>query len=476
MKRLLYKNKLVTKKKVVIKTKSKKLTNAKNNDKIKGIISLTSWKARIQYVHKTIESFLRNTNGFKVVLVLCEEEFPNKERDLPSTITKLISKRFEILWVRKNYKAFKKVLFTMEKYPNFPIISADDDMICLQDYPSVMYEKWSKNKDSFITAKAHTFEKVFLPVKSAIPHTFGCCTLYPPRIFGEYGIKCLTDDILECYESDAYYSALKYYLGLDKCIIIQSLNKMFKFTSTDEISPMRDVYVNDNRKNTRKKIFEYVKRNISHQILQNATILTANFNVPIFTRNMIASMRKQLGFDIHVTILDNSTIVPWDNSIVDNVSVIDNTNFKLTPDYQQPSMNHGYSLDYALKHINKEWVILSDCDMLYKPKIKQLLAFMPNEFDICGEIGHDVMPKDRIFPYLCIINNKKLKENGINFFDEQTDLKKGFDTGYSLMVNAKRKKLKIKKITISDYSHHLKGGVLRNKDYNEWFEKHKELF
>ena len=49
----------------------------------KAIISLTSWKARIKTVGLTIYSLLTQCPGFHIVLVLSEEEFPKKERELP---------------------------------------------------------------------------------------------------------------------------------------------------------------------------------------------------------------------------------------------------------------------------------------------------------------------------------------------------------------------------------------------------------
>lgn len=447
-----------------------------NNLKIKGIISLTTWKERIKNVIYTINSILKNTKNFKIVLVLSEEEFPKKEKELPSDLLNALSYRFEILWVYKNYKAFKKVLFTMEKYPQLPVISIDDDMICIGDYFSIMYEKWSKNKTSFITSKSHTFKEVMLPVSSNIKHTAGCCTLYPPYCFGDYGIKCLSDDILKEYESDSYYSALKYYLNLTNSITLPEIEKMYKFNETDKISPMREKYLNNKRRERRKKIFENTRRNISNLILKKTTVLTANFNSNELTKTMILSLRKQLGFDIPVTIIDNSTQTKWDKSIENNIEVIDNTNFKILPDYKQPSLNHGYSIDYALKKIENEWVILCDCDILYKSSLKNIVNFTHKDFDICGEIGHDVLPKDRLFPYFCILNNKKIKFYNIDFFDEQTDLNKGYDTGYSLLVNSQKNKLKIKNIGINNYVKHLKGGVLRNKDKNKWFNENKELW
>lgn len=52
----------------------------------RAIISLTSWKARIGTVAKTIYSLIKQCPGFHIVLVLSEEEFPQKESELPESL------------------------------------------------------------------------------------------------------------------------------------------------------------------------------------------------------------------------------------------------------------------------------------------------------------------------------------------------------------------------------------------------------
>ena len=55
-----------------------------NNEK--AIISLTSWKARINTVSKTLFSLLKQCPGFHIVLVLSEEEFPKMMDELPENL------------------------------------------------------------------------------------------------------------------------------------------------------------------------------------------------------------------------------------------------------------------------------------------------------------------------------------------------------------------------------------------------------
>lgn len=71
--------------------------------------------------------------------MLAEEEFPRKEKQLPKSLTSL---PIEILWVLKNYKAFKKVAFTLRKYPEAVVCTADDDCIYDRNYAEELYNKW----------------------------------------------------------------------------------------------------------------------------------------------------------------------------------------------------------------------------------------------------------------------------------------------------------------------------------------------
>lgn len=151
------------------------MTIGKSYNGEKSIISLTSWKGRIKTVAKTLYSLVRQCPGFHLVLVLSEEEFPKKEKELPENVNLFIENEvIELLWVYKNYKSFKKVLFTMDKYPDVPVISADDDCIYTCNYAQELYDKWTKNKDCIISInKSNQNGYTYGP--------WGIATLHPPR-------------------------------------------------------------------------------------------------------------------------------------------------------------------------------------------------------------------------------------------------------------------------------------------------------
>ena len=119
----------------------------------RAIISLTSWTARINTVSKTLFSLIKQCPGFHIVLVLSEEEFPKMMDELPDNLKLFVDNELiEVLWVYKNYRSFKKWIFTSQKYPNVPIISADDDCIYTCNYAQELYDEWIKNdKNADIT-------------------------------------------------------------------------------------------------------------------------------------------------------------------------------------------------------------------------------------------------------------------------------------------------------------------------------------
>ena len=178
------------------------------------VISLTSWKARINTVSKTLYSLLTQCKGFHIVLVLSEEEFPKMMDELPENLKLFVDNELiEILWVYKNYRSFKKVLFTMDKYRDVPVISADDDCIYTCNYAQELYDKWKNNKECKVCIYSTNKTKFI---------TEGPCTLY----------KMDNDIISLCFNLFKNFSNLEddtlYKTALKKLnIITYRLNKLY---------------------------------------------------------------------------------------------------------------------------------------------------------------------------------------------------------------------------------------------------------
>ena len=101
------------------------------NDTI--IVSMTSWPQRITLVAPALYSIYNHTlpqNAIHLVLVLAIPEFPHKELDLPIVLQKMIQAGIvELIWCDENWFSHKKLMPTLFKYPNNPILCCDDDVI-----------------------------------------------------------------------------------------------------------------------------------------------------------------------------------------------------------------------------------------------------------------------------------------------------------------------------------------------------------
>lgn len=116
---------------------------------IKGsvIVSLTSHPGRIDTVNQTVESLLKQTyQPEKILLWLSKEQFEKDACTLPKSLLKLErNKRFEIRWVEEDMGPHKKYLYTMQEFPDVPVIIVDDDVI----YENRMVEKLMKSYNRF---------------------------------------------------------------------------------------------------------------------------------------------------------------------------------------------------------------------------------------------------------------------------------------------------------------------------------------
>lgn len=208
----------------------------------KGVISLTSWKARINTVCITLDSLIHQCPGFHIVLVLSENEFPNMCKELPESLMNLVnSEKIELLWVYKNYKSFKKVLFTMDKYRDVPIISADDDCIYTCNYAKYLYDKWLDNKTAFVSCWGRKTRNTF--------HLAGFGTLHPPFFYGVDGLKKLNKNIISRNDDDAYYTAFRIKRNFNHCICLNTEPHLTKHVINNyaiiqnELSPLSKEYL-----------------------------------------------------------------------------------------------------------------------------------------------------------------------------------------------------------------------------------------
>lgn len=109
------------------------------------IVSLTSFPARIETVWITIATILNQTiKPGKIILWLADEQFPDREKNLPRKLLEL--KRYG-LTIRfcDNLYPHKKYYYTMLENPDATVITVDDDVF----YPEYLIEELLKTSEKY---------------------------------------------------------------------------------------------------------------------------------------------------------------------------------------------------------------------------------------------------------------------------------------------------------------------------------------
>ena len=195
----------------------------------KACISLTSWRARINTVSKTLYSLIKMCPGFHIVLVLSKDEFPLMEKELPDNLMLFVeNKLIELFWIRPNLKSFKKVLFTMDKYRDVPVISADDDCIYTCNYAQELYDEWIESKKKLGLISFRKSKQVGCPVG---------CSLFHSPIIGKFYRSEFKNYKRKNLQDDAFY-----FLVYTKYKIpFKALHNDFPCIFHDEIKPINGV-------------------------------------------------------------------------------------------------------------------------------------------------------------------------------------------------------------------------------------------
>lgn len=121
------------------------ITEKKRETKL--IVSLTTYPARIEYIHTVIKSLLVQTlKPDLLILWLAEEQFPEKEDDLPKSLLDLKQYGLTISWCN-DIRSYKKLVPTIKEYPEAVIITADDDMYYHPKMVERLYKAYQKEPE-----------------------------------------------------------------------------------------------------------------------------------------------------------------------------------------------------------------------------------------------------------------------------------------------------------------------------------------
>lgn len=117
------------------------------------IVSLTTYRYRIHETYLVIESLMRQTlKPNKILLWLAEDEFDNDT--IPLSLKKMESRGLSIQYC-EDIKSYKKLIPTLEQFPNDIVVTADDDALYPQDWLERLYNCYKKHPDEVICTHAH---------------------------------------------------------------------------------------------------------------------------------------------------------------------------------------------------------------------------------------------------------------------------------------------------------------------------------
>lgn len=165
------------------------------------IVSLTTFPARIDYVHLAIKSLLNQTvRPERVILWLAKEQF--RDIRIPENLQELYPYGLEIRYCEEDILAHKKYYYAMRSFPEHILVTYDDDIL----YPEDSLEKlltMHRNQPNAIicnrgreieihgdTVAAYRYWKVSGKIPAGVPThrvmaSTGAGTLYPPHCMPE---------------------------------------------------------------------------------------------------------------------------------------------------------------------------------------------------------------------------------------------------------------------------------------------------
>ena len=100
----------------------------------------------------------QNFKPDKVILLLADEQFPNKEDDLPESVLKLKENGLTIRWCH-DIKSYKKLIFILKENPDDFIVTADDDIYYHNDWLEKIWNTYLENPNTIISSRPRVIAK-----------------------------------------------------------------------------------------------------------------------------------------------------------------------------------------------------------------------------------------------------------------------------------------------------------------------------
>jgi hypothetical protein len=241
--------------------------------------------------------------------------------------------------------------------------------------------------------------------------------------------------------------------------------------------------------------------------MKKKTIAIVHFNTPELTEASIMSVRKNCEEDYQIIVFDNSDTRPFKRRMR-GVKVVNNTKGEIIdfdaelakfPDLEVKLGER--SGNGSVKHIlsvQKLWELIPDGFILLESDvlIRKSIDFLWDEnFSACGKVQYFKNPArrehDRLLPFLCYMNVKKLVENGARYYDPMRcwNLQPGrenpanwWDTGATLLDDIRKTKPALVcrcYPKLDDYYLHYRGGSWMGNDtenQKKWLDRYAAIY
>ena len=215
------------------------------------IVTLTSFKGRINQVYSVIKNILNQSiKPDLIYLNLSVEEFPNKENDLPKNLVELSKNElsFIINWVDGiNIKAFKKIIPILQYLDNEDIIFFTDDDILFK--PKVLENRLNqfiKNNYNVVIASPWKASKYYKHSK------VGPGTLCKKSFFNNYELF-YNDYVINSGHDDNFYETIFFLNGIYSI----RCENYYTYSTINENTPECAIIYDDKINSKRTNIMNY---------------------------------------------------------------------------------------------------------------------------------------------------------------------------------------------------------------------------
>ena len=217
------------------------------------LVSLTSFPARLPYLHHTLYSILtQDYKDFHIALFLSSSEV--RPDELPR-ILKIFARLglLSIHFVEENLRAYKKLFYALQAYPEHIIITIDDDQIyapntislLLESYarfPRAIHTNWTYDA-AFLAEILDIDPAQYLPIiKENAPHlalaSVGVSgVLYPPSPFTQEFFNTHAIVSLAPYSDDLWFFVMSVLNDVPKVLVKNALEHPKESSIAQDESP-----------------------------------------------------------------------------------------------------------------------------------------------------------------------------------------------------------------------------------------------